>query len=102
VTPYAMRQNGVSLRVLLREVLWPSLLPAAPMLGVLYALRQWLQPSSYIGIGAVGLAGVITYSGVYLLLSRGRPEHALLRQAAARALAVVRGRRGDEVPLAHE
>jgi Na+-driven multidrug efflux pump len=74
VTPYAMRQNGVSARVLLSEVLWPSLAPAAPMVAVLYALRQLLQPNSYWSIGAIGLAGVGVYAALYILLSRGQPE----------------------------
>jgi O-antigen/teichoic acid export membrane protein len=92
VTPYAMRQNGVSLRAFLVEILWPTLLPAVPMLGVLVALRQWLQPASYFTIGVVGLAGAAVYGLLYLALSRGKPEQALLRQSIADVLAAVRGR----------
>jgi len=94
ITPYAMRQNGVSARVFLSEVLWPSLAPAAPMVGVLLALRELLRPNSYWAIGAIGLAGVIVYAALYLLLSRGRPEHALAQRLTGQAALAARSRLG--------
>jgi len=82
VTPYAMRQNGVSVRALAGEILGPSLLPAVPMLAVLYTLREWLHPNSYLAIGAIGMVGVVVYGLLYLVLSRGQPEQALVRRVA--------------------
>jgi len=86
VTPYAMRQNGVSLRSFTREILGPGLLPAVPMVAVLYGLRELLRPNSYLGIGVIGVAGVAVYGLCYLALSRGRPEHTLIRQQAEVAI----------------
>jgi O-antigen/teichoic acid export membrane protein len=105
VTPYAMRQNGVSLRAFLSEILWPSLVPAVPMLAVLFALRQLLQPSSYLAIGAIGLAGVGVYGLLYLALSRGKPEHVLLRRLAGYVIDATRrrlGRPSKDKQVAHE
>jgi|SRR5579859_1718872 len=90
VMPYAMRQNRVGVRALLSEMLAPSLLPAGPMLAVLWALRQWLQPSSYLAIGVIGLAGVGVYGGLYLALSRGKPEQLLLRRLVDQMVAAAR------------
>ena len=95
VTPYAMRQNGVSWRALFSEVLVPGLLPAIPMLGVLYALRQLLQPSSYLSIGAIGLVGIAVYAALFLVLSGGKPEQALLRTLANQAIQRARRRAGQ-------
>jgi O-antigen/teichoic acid export membrane protein len=94
MTPYAMRQNAVSPRVFLSQILWPSLTPALPMLAVLYALRELLQPSSYPSIGLIGLAGVAVYGLLYLALSRGKPEQALLRRLVIQAFTQAATRAG--------
>jgi hypothetical protein len=94
VTPYAMRQNGVSVRAFFTEILWPTLAPAVPMVGVLFALRQLLQPSSYLAIGAIGVAGVGVYGLLYLALTRGKLEHALVRQIAGQVIVAGRRRLG--------
>ena len=94
VTPYAMRHNGITLRALISEILGPSLLPAVPMVGVLYTLREVLQPSSYLAIGAIGLTGVGVYGLLYLALSRGKPEHVLLRRLAGQVIVATRSRLG--------
>jgi O-antigen/teichoic acid export membrane protein len=86
VTPYAMRQNGVSLKSFIREILGPGLLPAVPMVAVLYGLRELLRPNSYVGIGIIGVAGVVVYGLCYLALSRGKPENALIQQQAGAAI----------------
>jgi O-antigen/teichoic acid export membrane protein len=101
IIPYAMRANGVSLRDGFREMFWPNLPPALVMLGVLLALRQWLQPASYLSIGLVGAIGVAVYGLLYLTLSRGKPEDLIIRSMISRALAYAKhltGVRGGEPP----
>ena len=98
VTPYAMRQNGVSVHALISELLGPSLLPAVPMLVVLYVLRQLLLPTSYLSIGAIGLVGAAVYAALFLVLSRGKPEQTLLRTLASQAIQRARGRADQASP----
>jgi O-antigen/teichoic acid export membrane protein len=100
VTPYAMRENGVSLRAFLVEILLPTLLPAGPMLATLYGLCQWLQPASYLAIIAVGAAGASVYGLLYLALSRGQPEQALLRHSIADVVGALRRRADAKTPEA--
>jgi len=90
VTPYVMRVNGIGWRAAWGELFAPGLLPAVPALLALYGLRAWVQPASYLTIGAVGLAGVGVYALGYLALTRGRPEQRLLRQLLTQLLARAR------------
>jgi O-antigen/teichoic acid export membrane protein len=103
VTPYAMRHNGVTLRGLIREILVPSLLPAIPMVAVLYILRELLHPNSYLAIGAIGVAAVAVYGLLYLALIRGKPEQALVGRLARETLRTIRklvGPAGDDTGVA--
>lgn len=66
VTPYALSVNGVSLRAAVVEAFVPALAPAAPMLLALMGLRELVDPTSLIVVGAIGLAGVPVYVACYL------------------------------------
>jgi O-antigen/teichoic acid export membrane protein len=97
IIPYTMRANRVSVAEAWRETFWPNLLPAAVMLAVLVGLRQWLHPASYVSIGLIGAAGVAVYGLIYLGLTRGKPEFALLQSVtgAVRARVGLAGRPTD-------
>jgi O-antigen/teichoic acid export membrane protein len=97
VLPYALRVLRVGPGTLLRQALLPALLPAAPMVIVLLALRDGLHPASLLAVGAVSAAGLLVYLAAYLGLGASGAERglalALARGAAARLGRYV-GRRG--------
>jgi Na+-driven multidrug efflux pump len=90
VIPYAMRANGVGAREGLREMFWPNLAPALLMLVVMFGLREWLRPASFLSIGLIGAIGSAVYGLTYLRLSRDKPEYALVRGLAGRIVAIVK------------
>ncbi len=94
ILPYAMRVNGVSLRVALTEVYFPALLPAVPMSAVLYGLRELFKPDSYISIAAIGGAGLLVYLIVYALIGAGQAERQLGRDTVLAAIRFTKTRLG--------
>jgi hypothetical protein len=67
----------------------PGAIPVVLHAQLLELLRR---PNSYLGIGVIGVAGVAVYALCYLALSRGKPEHALIRQQAGVVLSYVKHR----------
>ena len=85
LTPYSLRQLGVSVRTALRLIIWPALAPAVPLVIVLAVLDWLLRPASYLALACIGAAGAGVYALGYLALTAGQPEHIMARQAAGRA-----------------
>ena len=71
ILPYSLRVAHVRPREAWSDIFAPALLPAGPMLVVLYALRTALETSSLLGILVVAAAGLLTYLTAYLALARG-------------------------------
>jgi len=61
ILPYAMRVIGVSGVETLKEIFSPALLPAVPMVIVLYVLRQVIALSSLLSIMVVAGIGLLVY-----------------------------------------
>lgn len=80
-TPYAMRVLGVGLGTLVRGVLVPVLIPAIPAIAVAAALREVFDPTSLVGVLAVGAAAGGAYLAGYLLFGASAGERALALQA---------------------
>jgi hypothetical protein len=81
VLPYVMRVNQISFRVVLKEIYLPALLPAAPMVIVLYGLREIVQPASIIAIVAFGGLGLLVYVISYMMIGAGQVERQMGRDA---------------------
>jgi stage V sporulation protein B len=87
VLPHAMRTIGVGARDVLKEVFLPALVPAIPMMAVLYA-SQWLtEARSLLSLlCTVSIAGLVYVAG-YLGLARDL-ERQLVHGFARRALRI--------------
>jgi membrane protein EpsK len=84
--PYAVRITGVPTRSLIARGLLPSLLPAAPALGILYLVREAIQPASLAAIGGVGLLGAAVYAACYLSLPVTSAERELVKAVLSRSV----------------
>jgi O-antigen/teichoic acid export membrane protein len=82
VLPYSMRVIGISAGEALREILVPALLPAFPLIVVLYASREVILPSSVLGIAAVAAAACGAYAVSYLALGASDLERETYRGIA--------------------
>jgi O-antigen/teichoic acid export membrane protein len=85
VLPYAMRTMQVSAARLLREVMFPVIIPCVPGLLILLIAARQFRPVSLISIGALGAAGCATYAITYFLVGASRLERELARDLFARA-----------------
>jgi len=74
VLPYSLKITGITLREALLEVFMPALLPAAPALLVLYALRGVVEPSSLLAILVISGAGFLVYVTAYLCMGANHSE----------------------------
>ncbi len=92
VLPYALRVNRVGIRAALDHVFLPTLIPALPMALVVYALRETLQPNSFISIGMIGGSGLLVYGAVYLLMGAQHEERLVLFRLTRNSLRFVRTR----------
>lgn len=70
ILPFSLYVTGVRFKEVVSEVFVPALLPAVPMLLVLYGLRMSFAPVSLPAILAVSVAGLFTYVVTYLALAR--------------------------------
>ncbi len=94
VLPYVMRVNQISFRIVLTEIYLPVLLPAVPMVIVLYGLREIVQPVSLIAIAAIGGLGLLVYVIGYMAIGAGRVERQLWRDTWLGALRFTQRRFG--------
>jgi O-antigen/teichoic acid export membrane protein len=74
VVPHAMRLLKVGPGEVLRQAVWPALVPALPMVAVTYALEQAIAPTSLLGVLVLGGAGALAYATTYVLMAGGRVE----------------------------
>ena len=95
VLPYAMREIGVGLKEALAEMILPAVLPAAPMLVVLYALREILQPESFFSILVVAGIGLLVYLAGYLSMRATSLEREFGRELAMNLYQVARSHLKD-------
>jgi O-antigen/teichoic acid export membrane protein len=79
VFPYTMRILRVPLLDLLKQAALPALLPAFPMLALLYGIVWAAKPSGLFLVGATAVAGFATYAIVYLGFCAGDAERKLVR-----------------------
>lgn len=92
VIPYTCRVIGVSPREALAKMYAPALLPAVPMLIVLYALQELVQPSSWLAIIGVAGVGPLVYSVVYLCMGASQIERQTVRGYALSTIHLARVR----------
>jgi O-antigen/teichoic acid export membrane protein len=79
VAPYAMRVIGVNAQDMITKVVLPALLPAVPMVIVMVALREIVEPTSFVLLFLVAGLGVLPYPIGYLLMSASEFERNLIR-----------------------
>jgi len=100
VMPYSMRKIGVPAIDMLKEVVWPSLLPALPAVMVVYALRWSLAPLTLVPLAVIFAAGIGTYYVTYLGIAVSSVEQQTYRTLALNTIrrvdAYVRGQRYAE------
>jgi O-antigen/teichoic acid export membrane protein len=77
VTPYAMRVIGVSLVELYTRVLQPTILPAIPMVIVIFLLMNVLPTGSLLFLALIAGAGSLTFVAAYLVLKENDYERKL-------------------------
>jgi O-antigen/teichoic acid export membrane protein len=82
VLPYAMWVIGVSAAEALKEIFIPALLPAIPVVALLYALQQVVEPLSLLSIMAVAASGVLVYMLGYLTVGASAVERQTYRRLA--------------------
>lgn len=66
ILPYSMRVARIPARDTLLEIFIPALIPAAPTILILYALRTALEPASVLSIAVIAAAGLAVYAIGYL------------------------------------
>jgi O-antigen/teichoic acid export membrane protein len=67
IWPYTMRAARVSGFVLFKQALVPVLVPALPMVALLYGITQATEISGFILVATASAAGVSTYALIYLI-----------------------------------
>ena len=78
VMPYAMRNTGVSFRRVVAGVILPTALPGCLMAGILWLLREFMQPSSILSVVICVIPAALAYAAAYLANSAACAERNLL------------------------
>jgi O-antigen/teichoic acid export membrane protein len=81
VVPYASKTLEVRSTELLARAAWPAAAPLAPMLAVVWLLREGLGDGSWPRLALVGGAGLLVYGAIYLRFGVGALERRLVRSA---------------------
>ncbi len=89
IWPYTMRTVGVSSLELLRRALVPALVPALPMMAVLYGIVHVFEPIGLITVAATAAAGCVTYATTYLIFFAGDQEQELVKKIIRRLGAIL-------------
>jgi O-antigen/teichoic acid export membrane protein len=82
ILPYATRVIGVSATEALKEIFLPALLPAIPLVILLYVLQQAIEPSSLLSIMVMAGSGVLVYMLGYLSVGASQVERQTYRRLA--------------------
>lgn len=86
IFPYAQRVVGVDRRTAVWEMYLPALLPALPMVGALYALRELLHTASLFTILLAAGVGALVYAAFYLGFPASAAERGIIVDTAKNAL----------------
>ena len=93
IMPYALRTLNVSPRQFLRECLIPALVPAAPMLLVLFGIQSEFALTSLLSIAVAAGLGALVYGLSYLGMDVNRRERQICRDLVVNSLPYARLRR---------
>jgi len=74
-----MRVIGVGAIKALKEIFLPALMPAVPMVMMIYLLQQAIEPSSPLSIMAVAGIGLLVYVIGYLSVGASQVERQTCR-----------------------
>lgn len=74
VLPYTSRVTGMRAADVVKMILLPALLPAAPMTLLLYLLRETIAPASLLQLGLITAGGLLVYALTYLVIGAGELE----------------------------
>ena len=77
-----MRKIGVPAIEMVKDVMWPSLLPAIPAVMVLYALRSSFAPLTLVPLAGIAVAGIATYYVTYISMGASPSEQQTYRTFA--------------------
>jgi O-antigen/teichoic acid export membrane protein len=83
VLPYAFRVVKLSWRMVGSRVFLPTLLPAIPLVLIIYYLRMLLDPDSYISLAFIAGLGALVYFALYLGWGAEELERKTFRGALA-------------------
>jgi hypothetical protein len=78
VMPYTWRVLQIKLITAIKQIFLPALIPAVPMVILLFVLRQVLNPSSLVMIALIGGLAAIVYLGIYLWISPRSQENQMI------------------------
>ena len=81
VMPYALRIIGVSVREACLQIFLPAIVPALPMILILYGFSLAIPPSSLLSIMIIGSAGILVYILGYLSIGTNTLERRACRDA---------------------
>lgn len=95
VFPYNMRILRISLFEVLKYIVFPGLLPAFPMLVVLFLIEWAFSPASLVSVGLVALAGLSIYAGLFISFCAGEAERDLLRSLVAKVFGAISLRQAE-------
>jgi O-antigen/teichoic acid export membrane protein len=74
ILPYSLRVTGIKLREAWLEIFMPALVPALPMLLILYLSKIAFEPTSLLAIMVVSTVGLAVYATVYLSVGASEME----------------------------
>ncbi len=94
IIPIAMRSSNIGARMALRAILIPVLVPAVPMVLVMYGAQLLLGTTTIFGVAWVGGGGLLAYAVAYLCQGVAHRERELVA-GVFRRLAHIRG--GDPI-----
>lgn len=92
VIPYGLYISEVDLRTMLKESVWPVILPVASMMIVGYGLREITRTDSWLGLSFISVIVLVVYGVVYLVTNTHQPEYALAHQVFSFVRKTIRDR----------
>jgi O-antigen/teichoic acid export membrane protein len=88
--PYAMRVIGVTLSQMVRQALWPALMPLVPVALVTYIMREIFAPTTILPTLFIATVGSLLYVSGYLIIGGCQFEKNLIRQIMEKLVSRVR------------
>lgn len=78
VMPYTWRVLHIKFITAIKQIFLPALIPAIPMIILLFILRQVLNPTSLVMIAVIGGLAAIVYLAIYLWISPRSQENQMV------------------------